>query len=125
MSCGQPQGGTKSGEAECNLNLSATPRKQLEEMLKVEEKETIERITGVSQTKIESQAEVQKAEKIHQYSRKDSGLDRFWTSREGKKRPRHFADWVFSVKSQGLTQGYSLSAAKPFSEFCSLNGEKY
>lgn len=48
--------------------------------------ENIERITGVSQTKIESQAEVQKAEKIHQYSRKDSGLERFWTSRGEKKK---------------------------------------
>lgn len=60
--------------------------KQLEEMLKVEKREIRRGLPGVSQTKIESRAEVQKAEKIHQYSRKDSGLEIFWTAREEKKR---------------------------------------
>lgn len=60
--------------------------KQLEEMLKVEEREIWRGLPGVSQTKIESGAEVQKAEKIHQYSRKDSGLEIFWTVREEKKK---------------------------------------
>lgn len=31
----------------------------------------------------------------------------------------------FLVKTQGLKPGCSLNAKKPFSEFCSLNGEKY
>lgn len=46
----------------------------------------IERITRVSQTKTESKAEVQKAEKIHQYSKKDSALEIFWTGGRKKKK---------------------------------------
>lgn len=82
---------------------------------------------GGNHTKIESKTEVLPGlngsiNTVKWKKRKDSGQELFWVS---TKKPRHFADWVFSVKTQGLKHGCSLGAEKPFSEFCSLNGEKY
>lgn len=82
---------------------------------------------GGNHTKIESKTEVLPGlngsiNTVKWKKTKDSGQELFWVS---TKKPRHFADWVFSVKTQGLKHGYSLGAEKPFSEFCSLNGEKY
>lgn len=86
-----------------------------------------ERKTGESDKNRAQDRGPSRAEQIYQYSKngrkeKDSGQELFWV---GTKKPHHFADWVFSVKTQGLKHGCSLSAEKPFSEFCSLNGEKY